>query len=106
LAVAVRRGADLLRNAAWDPADLRAFVERLATLAKDESARVRQSVAEAAPYLPEAVSRDILAPLAKDPSPFVRDAAERAERKRSALQGSRSLIASHAEVAEKRLVRA
>jgi signal transduction histidine kinase len=86
VAFAVRRGADLLRNAAWDPDDLRAFVDRLVALAKDESPRVRQSVAEAAPYLPEAVSRDLLAPLAKDPSPFVRDAAERAERKRSALR--------------------
>jgi two-component system nitrogen regulation sensor histidine kinase NtrY len=43
-------------------------------------------VAEAAPYLPEAAFQEILPPLAKDRSPYVRDAAERAERKRSALR--------------------
>ena len=79
VAFAVRRGADRLRTCGWDPADLHAFVLRLRALAKDPNARIRQSVAEAA-------FQEILPPLAKDPSPFVRDAAERAERKRSALR--------------------
>jgi signal transduction histidine kinase len=86
VAFAVRRGADRLRTSGWDPDSLHAFVEKLRALAKDANARVRQSVAEAAPYLPEAAFQEILPPLAKDRSPFVRDAAERAERKRSALR--------------------
>ncbi len=71
-----------------EPDELRAFVERLRALAKDENSRVRQSVAEAAPYLPEAVFQELVPALAEDRSPFVRDAAERAERKRSALRRS------------------
>jgi signal transduction histidine kinase len=88
VAFAVRRGAERLRASGWDLAELQAFVEKLRALAKDENARVRQSVAEAAPYLPEAAFQEILPPLARDLSPFVRDAAERAERKRSALRRS------------------
>jgi signal transduction histidine kinase len=86
VAFAVRRGADRLRSAAWDPGDLQAFVAKLRVLAKDPNARVRQSVAEAAPHLPEAVFQEILPPLIEDRSPFVRDAASRSQRKRSALR--------------------
>ena len=86
VAFAVRRGGDRLRTAAWDPADLQAFVAKLRVLAKDPNARIRQSVAEAAPHLPEAAFQEILPPLTVDRSPFVRDAAERSERKRSALR--------------------
>jgi signal transduction histidine kinase len=86
VAFAVRRTADRLRTRGWDLEDLHAFLAKLTVLAKDPNARVRQSVADVAPYLPEAAFQAILPPLARDPSPFVRDAAERAERKRSALR--------------------
>ena len=86
VAGAVRRCGDRLRAGAWDPGELPGLVDRLALLARDPSPRVRQSVAEAAPYLPEGAFQAIIPPLAKDRSPYVRDAAERAIRRRSTLR--------------------
>jgi signal transduction histidine kinase len=86
VASAVRKCAELLRTAPWEPAALVALVQKLATLASDPSPRVRQSVAEVTPYLPEAALQEILPALAEDRSPFVRGAVDWARRKRSTLR--------------------
>ncbi|MGO9000042.1 MAG: ATP-binding protein [Polyangiaceae bacterium] len=86
VAGAVRRCGDRLRDGVLDSEVLRALVDRIALLSKDASPRVRQSVAEAAAYLPEPAFQEIVPSLAKDRSPYVREAAEQAARRRATLR--------------------
>ena len=83
---ALRQCVDRLRDQEWAPSLLDALIEKLARLAPHDSPRVRQAVAEAAPYLPDALFGDLVARFKKDASPYVRDAAKRAERRKSTLR--------------------
>ncbi len=91
----VRRSGELLRTGECAPSDIAEVVAKLVSLARDANARVRQAVAEVAPYVPERASREILAALADDKSPYVRDAAERAERRRATLRRSAAETEEH-----------
>ena len=81
----VRQCTDRLRSAEWGAA-LDRLSAKLVALAEHVSPRVRQAVAEATPYLPEAVFTKLVASLKTDKAPYVRDEAARAERRWSALR--------------------
>ncbi|HEY2509310.1 MAG TPA: ATP-binding protein [Polyangiaceae bacterium] len=95
VAFAVRRCAERLRASAWEIEELAPVVGRLRALAKDPSARVRQSVAEASPYLPGPVFQELHALLAGDLSAFVRDAAKRATKRHAAVRREAASSAEH-----------
>jgi signal transduction histidine kinase len=95
VAGAVRRCGERLRAGDWDPSDLPSLVGKIADLAKDARALVRQSVAEVTPYLPEPAYQAIIGPLAKDRSPYVRDAAEHAVKRRTTLRRAAAAIEEH-----------
>jgi signal transduction histidine kinase len=95
VAEAVRRCGDRLRANEWDPGALAKLGDKILLLSKDARPRVRQGVADAAPYLPEQVYQVIIAPLLKDRSPYVRGAAEEAARKWSALRRAAAKVEEH-----------
>lgn len=86
VAQAVRECVGRLRAAEWGIEGLDALSEKLVALAGHESPRVRQAIAEAAPYLAAPVFADLVSRLGADRSPYVREEAARAERRRSALR--------------------
>lgn len=86
VAWAVRGAADRLRDGTLDGDALLAVLQKLAALAADPRARVRQAVAEALPHLPERMFQKLHPVFAADKSPYVRNAAEDAEKKVSALK--------------------
>ena len=95
VAFAVRRCGERLRASAWEMDELAPVVDRLRALAKDDSLRVRQSVAEASPYLPGPVFQELHALLVTDVSPFVREAAERAAKRHAAVRREAAAEAEH-----------
>jgi signal transduction histidine kinase len=95
VAAAVRSIGARLRGGQIDVDFLIAISARLTELAGDSNARIRQSVADVAPYLPEPTFQALVPALAKDRSPYVRDAAARSLARRTTLRREQAVAEEH-----------